>query len=255
LWFLGGAGAFLLAWLARQRASLAVPLAWLAAALLSITINGQRDLPNYFVQANPALALAAAAGFAAAVAAGRWPRVVAAVILALGLWRVGDEGPRGSLRLGGLPGLVENVRFDVAYARGRLDRAAYLSRFRGVKYDAGEIDQVAKYIRETTDASEPVYVFGFLGGSILWLSDRESASRFFWSRPVLIEFAADEPGYGSQGLLADLQARPPSLVALQEEQWSSRSFFMGNEPLARWLRDGYILERETEMFAIWRRKR
>jgi hypothetical protein len=149
---------------------------------------------------------------------------------------------------------VENVRYDLAYARGHLDRAAYLTRFRGVKFDALEIDEVSRYVRETTRPSDPIYVFGFLGGSICWQGQRTSSSRFFWSRPILIEFAASEPGYGSAGLLADLNRRPPAIVALQEEQWGSRTFFMKNAALERWLREGYDLDRQTAMFTLWRRK-
>ena len=39
-----------------------MPVVWVAAACLSIAINGSRGLPQYFVQANPALALAAGWG-------------------------------------------------------------------------------------------------------------------------------------------------------------------------------------------------
>jgi hypothetical protein len=254
LWFLGGVGTLLLALQARSNRSALVVLAWLTAAVLSIAVNGQRDLPNYFVQANPALGLAAAAGIASALDRPRWIRYAIPVLLSAGLWRVGDEGPVGSFRWGGLPGLVENVRYDLAYARGRIDRGSYLSRFRGVKFDALEIDEVSRYVRETTSPSEPIYVFGFLGGSICWQSNRVSSSRFFWSRPILIEFAAGEPGYGSAGLLADLMRRPPAIVALQEEQWGSRTFFMKNAGLVHWLREGYDLDRQTAMFSLWRRK-
>jgi hypothetical protein len=60
LWYLGGLGAALLV-VTRARAdrSTAVWLSWLAATVLSIAINGHRDLPNYFVQAYPPLAMAA----------------------------------------------------------------------------------------------------------------------------------------------------------------------------------------------------
>ena len=61
LWFLAGLGSLLLVWQGRSRRSTMVWLAWLAAAVLSIAVNGQRNAPNYFVQANPALAMAAAA--------------------------------------------------------------------------------------------------------------------------------------------------------------------------------------------------
>jgi hypothetical protein len=71
---------------------------------------------------------------------------------------------------------------------------------------------------------------------------------------VLIEFAAGVPGYGSAGLLVDLQRRPPSVVALQKEEWRSQDFFMDTKPLWTWLEAGYVLDRETPMFSVWRRK-
>ena len=62
IWFLGGIGALLVVPQARSNRSVLTMLAWLAAAAVSIAVNGSRSLPNYFVQANPALALAASAG-------------------------------------------------------------------------------------------------------------------------------------------------------------------------------------------------
>ena len=50
---------------ARSNRSVLTVLAWLAAAAVSIAVNGSRSLPNYFVQANPALALTAGAGLLA----------------------------------------------------------------------------------------------------------------------------------------------------------------------------------------------
>jgi len=254
LWFAGGIGSLMLAWRARANRSALVALGWLAAAIVSIAVNGQRDLPNYFVQANPALALAAASGLAAALSAPVVVRVGVAVLLLAGLWRVGDDTPVAGLRLAGLPGLVANVRGDVAYARGHVSRADYLRRFKGVKLDVPEIDDLASYIRQTTTTTEPIFVFGFSGGSVCWKSDRMSASRFFWSRPIIVEFAADRPGYGSAGLLADLARRPPAVVALQKEQWQSQNFFMSQDGLRRWLEAGYTLDRDTPMFTVWRRK-
>jgi hypothetical protein len=254
LWFLGGIGALLLVWQARANRSALVALAWLGAAIVSIAVNGQRDLPNYFVQANPALALAAAAGLAWALAAPGLVRATVVVLMLAGVWRVGADAPVAGLRLGGLPGLVENVRFDLAYFQGRIDRATYLGRFKGVKLDALEIDDLAQYVRQTTRPADPIFVFGFSGGSVCWKGARESASRFFWSRPIIVEFAADRPGYGSAGLLADLERRPPVLVALQKEQWQSQAFFMSQDGLRRWLEAGYVLDRDTPMFAVWRRK-
>jgi hypothetical protein len=251
LWYLGGLGSLLLLSRIRSDRSVRVTLGWLLAAILSIQING-RDLPNYFVQANAPLALAAAAGLATLAWRSTWIRIGVAGVLLAGLWRVGTEPTRGP-RLGGLPGLVENVRFDAARATGRVDRITYLRRFTGVKFDALEIDDLARYVRATSP-SDPVFIFGFSGGSVCWKSGRVSATRFFWSRPVIIEFEAGRPGYGSAGLLADLQRRPPVVVALQKEEWRSEAFFMGNTALRAWLESGYVFDRETAMFSVWRRK-
>jgi hypothetical protein len=253
LWFLGGLGALLIAPRARSNRPLAVILAWLLAAVISIAVNGSRSLPNYFVQAAPALAMAAAAGFAALPAYGSRVRYAVALLLLAAIWRVGPDTPVWGFRFASLPGLAENVRYDLQYVGGAVSRDDYLRRFSGQKHDAFENEQLARYVRATTASSDPILVFGFSGGSVCWKSGRQSASRFYWSRPVLIEFAADQPGYGSAGLLEDLQRHPPAIVALQKEEWRSYDFFMSNDRLRSWLQSGYRIERETPMFSVWRR--
>jgi hypothetical protein len=181
-------------------------------------------------------------------------RYAVAGLLLAGMWRVGSDAPVRGLRLASLPGLVENVRYDLSYVRGRVDRDTYLRRFKGQKFDALEIEQLARHVRVTTAPADPIFVFGFSGGSVCWKSARVSSSRFFWSRPVIIEFAGDRPGYGSAGLLEDLERRPPAVVALQKEEWRSRDSFMNNARLRRWLQTGYVADRETPMFSVWRRK-
>jgi hypothetical protein len=253
LWFVGGLGALLLVPRIRHDRSALLVLAWLVAAVLSIAINGSRSLPNYFVQAHPALALAASAGLATLAARGVVLRALVGLLLALALWRVGADAPVAGLRLASMPGLVENVRYDVAHLGGRMDRDAYLGRFRGQKHDAQENERLVQYIRTQTAPDDPIFVFGFSGGSVGWKSERVSASRFYWSRPVIIGFAADHAGYGTGGLLGDLRNRAPAVVALQKDEWQSRAFFLGDPDLRSWLESGYALERETAMFSIWRR--
>ena len=254
IWFLGGLGTLLIAWRACRDRSALVIVSWVAAAVMSIAINGARGAPNYFVQANPALALAASAGLAALASYGARVRILVAIVLVAAMWRVGSDTPVWGMRLASLPGLVDNVRYDLSYVRGGLDRDTYLRRFRGQKHDAFENEQLVRYVRETTAPADPIFVFGFSGGSVSWKSRRVSSSRFFWSRPVIIEFAADRPGYGSAGLLADLQRRPPAVVALQKDEWRSRDFFMRNEGLRSWLEAGYTSDHETSMFSVWRRR-
>jgi hypothetical protein len=255
IWFLGGLGTLLVVTKARHDASTLVLLAWLLGAVLSIAINGSRSLPNYFVQANPALALAASAGLAALGTRGRAVRYGVALLLIAALWRVGADEPVRGFRLASLPGLVANVRYDLDRVRGRTGRDEYLARFRGVKHDALENERLVRYIHEVTGPGDPVFVFGFSGGSVCWKSQRPSASRFYWSRPVIIEFAAGQPRYGSAGLLEELRRHPPAIVALQKDEWGSREFFLANAPLRSWLEAGYVPDRDTDMFSVWRRDR
>jgi hypothetical protein len=252
LWFVGGIGGVLLLRDAARNRSAWVVLAWLAAAVLAIAINGSRGLPNYFVQANPALALAASAGLATLATHRALVRTAVAAVLVLGLWRVGSDAPVFGWRFASMPGLIENASFDLDYARGRIDRETYLRRFTGQKHDPHEIERLVEQVRQTTDPGDHIFVFGFSGGSVSWKSGRVSSSRFFWSRPVIIGFAAGRPGYGWDGLLADLQRHPPALVALQKEEWRSRDFFMQALALREWLEAGYVLIGDTPEFSVWR---
>jgi hypothetical protein len=273
LWFLGLTGAVLLivtGW-RRHRAVVLVSVAWLAAAMASIVINGARNLPQYFVQAGPALAFAGAAGVVLAWRRGAVWRAVTVAIAVAGLWRVGVDAPSfGGVRWGALPQFAANVAFDVNYLRGRIDRPTYLARFKGAqKYDATAVDDLASYMASTTAPDDRILVFGFAPGVYLQ-SGRLSASRFLWSRPVILEFASDRPGYGSAGLLADLRRTRPAVVALQKQDWrpfvadagdlaigagaiNSQDFFLANAPLRDWLTSSYTLERDTAMFSVWKR--
>jgi hypothetical protein len=187
-------------------------------------------------------------------------RLVAALVLALGLWRVGSEPPGiTGLRWGGLPQLIQNVRFDTAYLLNQVPRTDYLARFRGgQKYDATAVADLVEHVRARTLPSDRILVFGFAPG-VYVDSGRISASRFFWSRPVIVEFAASSPGYGSAGLLADLRETGPAIVALQKRDWfpdvqNSMDFFLSHDALRRWLMAGYQLDQDTPTFSVWRRQ-
>lgn len=267
LWFVGLLGLLALTQFRKTRMT-AVTLAWVTAAVLSIAVNGSRGLPQYFLQAAPALALAGAAGFAAAWQERRRARpftIGIGLILIAGIWRVGVEGPWSRPRLLGLPQSVANTIDDVRYLRGDLTREAYLARFDrgdGGKFSPLAIDRLAARVREQTTLGDPIYVFGFAAGGVLARTERESASRFFWSRPVVLEFAADRPGYGSMGLLADLHHAPPAIVALQKHDWGlaeaatpdSIDFFLNQPALRAWLEAGYEPDYEDAAFSVWRRK-
>jgi len=260
LWYLGGVGTVVLIGLFRRHAFTPALIGWIVAACASVAINGARDLPQYFVQAHPALALAAAVGL--------WPivqrsrpialRLVLGLVLAAGLWRVGDEPE--AFRLGGQSEVVRNTRSDLAYARGHIDRDSYLSSFQqqqDVKYVPLDAERLAEHIRATTTAGDSILVFGF-ASSVYLQSERQSASRFFWCRPVMVEFGAPQPRYGSAGLLDDLQRRAPAVVALQKH-WGSGAedpidFFLARPALRSWLDASYVVDLDSPEFMVWRRK-
>ena len=303
LWLLGGAGcAVLLVLGLRDRALLMAP-AWVAAACLVIAVNGSRGLPQYFVQALPALALAAAWAWTAAVPGlktrptktdtpglktrptktdtpglktrptktdtpglktrptktdtpglkTRPTRIVKIAVLALvaiAVWRVNE-----------FSNLSNNFRHDASYLLGRMTREEHLARYGEAerrKYSAPAMAQLAEFVRARTSEDDAIYVFGFSGGAYV-NADRRSASRFFWSRPVIVNFNASKPGYGIAGLRADLERNRPAIVALQVKDWAgdvrdSAAFFMETPLLADWLRAGYAPVDGPAGFETWQRR-
>lgn len=258
LWTLGGAGCLLLVAGAAGRRERLVPVVWVAAACASIAINGSRSLPQYFIQANPALALAAGWGGALAwqwiaAVAGRRARLAAAaaaLIVAAGVWRVVDAQ---------LPKLVAQTVFDARRAFGLIPRDVYLARFDDDrKYSAAAAAALGGYLRAHSTADQPVYVFGFTCGAYLE-ADRVSASRFFWSRPVIAGFKADAPGYGADGMLSELEINRPAVIALQQKDWApdvadSAAFFMSTPRLAGWLQAHYVRAAGPGGFDVWLRR-
>ena len=235
---------------------LVAPL-WVAAACISIAVNGSRGLPQYFVQAAPALALAA--GWAGAEG---WRRLrglptrraalaglLATAIVATAMWRVNQ-----------FPKLVEQTTFDASYMLGRIGRTDIPGAVRGRSKVSRHWPPTSSpdRIRELTTSSDRVYVFGFTCAAYVD-AGRASASRFFWSRPVIAGFKQGTPGYGSDGLLDDLERHAPRIVALQRKDWApdvtdSADFFLGTPSLAGWLRSNYERTSGPEAFDVWVRK-
>lgn len=251
LWLLGGVGCAILIAAAFWSPRLAIGPLWVAAACLSIAINGSRDLQQYFVQAGPALA------FSAAVAASLiWSRLqlvgraILIVLVSTAVWRVTN-----------LPKGVEYTMYDWRGLRGQIAREAYLSRFGAEdsddKYAALAVDRLAAYLEAHTDPEDLVFVFGFSGGAYAQ-AQRRSASRFFWSRPVIVEFNRGKPGYGPEGLLTELSARAPACVVLQWRDWpdtvDSATYFHRTAMLENWLRSNYNPSERLGNYEIWLQK-
>ena len=252
LWLLGGTGcAVLLAASVKQRERLFVP-AWVAAACLVIAINGSRGLPQYFVQALPPLALATAWGGRLLSRRSEWTLAAwgALALAAFGIWRVNEFSNYGP-----------NIVHDAKYLVGRISRDEHLARYGDPgrrKYSALAMAQLGAFIRDRTAPGNPIYVFGFSGGAYV-SAERRSASRFCWSRPVIVGFNAHKPGYGVAGLRTDLERERPAIVALQVRDWmpdvqDSAEFFMSTPQLAEWLRANYDPVAGPAGYETWQRR-
>lgn len=251
LWFVGGLGCAVLLVAGFRNRIAWVPVVWVAAACLSIAINGSRGLPQYFLQAAPALALAA--GIGASLVLPRLPRALAWVVVALvavGVWRVND-----------FPKLTSNVWHDARYVMGAIDWRTHRARYGGQrevdKYSALDNADLGAMMAQRSRADDTVYVFGFSPGAYVY-GGRRSASRFFWSRPVILNFNGGNPRYGVAGLLDDLQRTRPAIVVLQQHDWSpevedSAPFFLSQPALAAFLHGGYHEVPAIEGFAVWER--
>jgi Dolichyl-phosphate-mannose-protein mannosyltransferase len=256
LWTLGGAGCILLILGSIRDRERLVPVVWVAAACVSIAINGSRGLPQYFVQANPMLALAAGWGTAMAWAwmrsalgnTARYAAATAVIVVSIGVWRVNQFDK-----------LLDQTVFDARFASGGMSRTRYLQRYDDDrKYSAVAAASLGEYFRAHSAPDDRVFLFGFTCAAYVE-AGRPSASRFFWSRPVIVGFNAGQPGYGTEGLLADLERNRPAVIALQQRDWApdvddSARFFMATPSLAGWLQIHYEPASGPEGFDLWLRR-
>jgi hypothetical protein len=123
------------------------------------------------------------------------------------------------------------------------------------KYSALAVRELGAFLSAHSDPQDRVFVFGFSCGAYVE-ADRLSASRFFWSRPVIAGFNDGLPGYGVSGLANDLSQHAPAVVALQQHDWfpdvdDSAHFFMSNATLAAWLRASYERVDAVPGFDVW----
>jgi hypothetical protein len=252
LWFVGGIGSALLVGASVTNRRLLLVPAWVAAACLSIAINGSRELPQYFVQAAPALALAAGmAGTMAWQVLGPRSRAALFLVLAVAVARVNQFDK-----------WADNAAADYGRLRGRVSRSQYLARFGGQrptdKFSALASSELGDRLKAETSPADRVLVLGFSPGALV-RAERQSASRFFWSRPLLVGFNEGLPGYGVAGFLAELERARPADVVLQQRDWpaegvDSATWFMRQPALLAWLTANYRQTADTGMYFVWRRR-
>lgn len=251
LWFLGGLGCAVLLFAGWQTPARWVAPLWVAAACLSIAVNGSRGLPQYFLQAGPPLALAA--GWGAVLVWHRTTPIARIVLIAL--------LSIGAARVTSFDKAIDYTAYDLRAWTGALTREQYLSRFgeraSGDKYSALAIHELAQHLREKVPGDRRVLLFGFSPGALVQ-SQRTSATRFFWSRPVIVGFNEGKAGYGVSGLIDELDRHKPIEVILQQHDWDpdgpdSSTYFLGQPRLAEWLRARYEPSGELGNFLIYRR--
>jgi hypothetical protein len=157
--------------------------------------------------------------------------------------------------------VIDYTSYDAKYLAGRMTRDQYLSRFgeraSDDKYSALAVQELAQHFAQDAPTREKVLLFGFSPGALVQ-SHRVSATRFFWSRPVIVGFNAGKPGYGVNGMLEELIHNRPLEVVLQRHDWEygpdSASFFLGDPRLLDWLRENYEPAGELGNFLLFRRK-
>lgn len=176
-------------------------------------------------------------------------RTLLVVIAVIAVARVSDVGK-----------VLDYAVYDTSYLAGRASRENYLARFGGPgeKFSALAVWKLANYLRMQTSPSGTVLLFGYSPGALVQ-SNRRSASRFFWSKPVVNEFGAGMARYGSIGLLADVKNSRPEVVVLERhdeglDEIESASYFLGNASLKNWLASSYDPAGELEDYLLWKRR-
>ena len=175
-------------------------------------------------------------------------RIVLTVLLAIGAARVTSFDKA-----------IDYTVYDLRAWTGALTREQYLSRF-GERALATNIRRwrftSSRTICARDARDQRVLLFGFSPGALVQ-SQRVSATRFFWSRPVIVGFNEGTPGYGVSGLLDDVQRHRPIEVILQQHDWDPDvlilTFFLDQPRLADWLRTHYEPSGELGNFLLYRR--
>jgi hypothetical protein len=143
--------------------------------------------------------------------------------------------------------------------RGRLGRTEYLERFGGYGnargYSARANDELAAYVRQHTEATDQIFLFGINGAGVYFLADRLTAHRFlrvnffvatdfpdprFRLGPVTEELAAKRPRY-----LIFERLNSPSEMGRQVDG-------LRQDPNVLQLLSSYRFETEIEDFSLYR---
>lgn len=259
LWFAGIVASLAALWQLIRRRSLeplpALALAWGAAAVVVIVVNGARLFNTYFLQALAPLALAAGWWIATWWTATRPKRVAVSALLAVSAVVLVQRGYATRV--------WDDTSANLAELTGRSDRTAFLDRFGGYAigrgYSARAHEEVAAYVRSHTTPDDRIYVVGINGAGIPFLSDRLSAHRFLRVNFFLpTEFP--DPRFTLDAVVRDLADRRPAYLIFERLHAGSDMPMieavdgLPENPAVQPLLAGYTKETVIEDFTLYRRR-
>ena len=252
LWFLGGLAAPCCCSRALRAPARWVAPLWVAAACLSIAVNGSRGLPQYFLQAGPPMALAA--GWGAVLV---WHRTtpIARIVLTLLL-------AIGAARVTSFDKAIDYTAYDLRAWTGALTREAVPVAVRrarlGRQISALAIHELARHLRRTCPRIDASCSSAF--------RPARSSSRSAPARRASSGAAADrrlqrrQPGYGVSGPARRAAAAPAGRGGAAAARLGSRHHRLGHvlprqPPLVAWLEAGYEPSGELGNFLLYTRRK
>jgi branched-subunit amino acid transport protein len=255
LWIVGVAASFAMSWeIARRRSLAPVPalaLAWGAAAVLVIVVNGMRLYYTYFVQALAPLSIVSAWWLTTWWKEGRVQRVIVAGALGLSAIVLVREHYGSKV--------WEDLTSNLGELTGRGNHSAFLDRFGSSTggYSARAHEQLATYIKARTGENDQIFLFGINGAGIYFLADRLTAHRFLRVN-FYVPDGFPDPRFTLGSVVEDLRARQPAYLIFErlhsETEMGRAADALPDHPLIRSLLEAYALDRQIEDFTLYRRR-
>ena len=253
LWIAGVAGSFAMIWELVRRRSLAplpaLALAWGAAAVLVIVVNGMRLYYTYFVQALAPLSIVAAWWLTTWWKESKVQRVIVASALAVSAIVLVREHY--------IPKVWDDLASNVGELTGRGDHAAFIDRFGSSTggYSARAHEELATYIKARTGPDDRIFLFGINGAGIYFLSDRLTAHRFLRVN-FFVPSEFPDPRFTLEAVIQDLRERRPVYVIFEqlhsESAMGKLADALPTNPVVRSLLESYTLETRIEDFTLYR---
>ena len=203
----------------RDRAQAAIILTWLCLAFAGIVIQG-RYFIYHWLPAIPPMVILAAYGFSGALAApGRGTlrptvlKLMSALLVITALYAAARPA-------------FETMRW-LAWQAGLIASEEYYDGF-GIP---GADIRAARYLAEHSTAEDRVLVWGW-NASILFMSGRQSPTRFGWSMPLMLGEGTAAREAFRQEFLCDISRYPPRwiVIAPQSEMLLGGRFTVNDFP-------------------------